>query len=34
MDMILALEKLSKDEIVADDPLMKLLGDLDEQSNI
>jgi hypothetical protein len=34
MDMILALEKLSKDEIVADDPLMRLLGDLDEQSNV
>lgn len=34
MDMITALEKLSKDEIVADDPLMRLLGDLDEQSNV
>lgn len=34
IDMITALEKLSKDEIVADDPLMRLLGDLDEQSGI
>lgn len=34
MDMIMALEKMSKDEIVADDPLMRLLGDLDEQSNV
>lgn len=34
LDLITALEKLSKEEIVADDPLLRLLGDLDEQSGV
>lgn len=34
LDLITALEKLSKEDVVADDPLMRLLGDLDEQSGV